>query len=495
MNRPRRIAMPDSPALPQPQRRRFLGLSAAGVAGAFGLGSLANLLTLKPAHAADYKALVCVFLYGGNDGNNTIVPTDATRHGQYAAIRKGLALPRTSLVGLAGSDYGLHPSLAALQPLWAAGRMAPVFNVGPLYQPVSKTELRAAGAGSPLVPDNLFSHSDQQLLWESSQTKATERTGWGGRACETLATAMPVISLAGNPRFGIGPLKVPLVLPEPGEDFGAMTLRDADIADWPVLAQRRAAVEALYAAGQDSDLAEAFARQQREAFEVSARLGDLIKHEPGASGAGASSYAAIDAAFASLWSASAGNFTSRLAAQLYQAAKLIASNATVQGNRQIYFAQMDGFDTHGNQIAGNALTGEHADLLKQLGDSLAAFHTALDALGLAGQVTTFTQSDFGRTLLPNNSSGSDHGWGNHHLVMGGAVRGGTTYGRYPELALGGPDDIGVDAWERQGRWIPSTGVDQYAATLLGWFGASAPQLGAILPNLSRYGSTPSLGFL
>jgi uncharacterized protein (DUF1501 family) len=168
----------------------------------------------------------------------------------------------------------------------------------------------------------------------------------------------------------------------------------------------------------------------------------------------------------------------------------------VQGNRQIFFAQQGGFDTHGNQVAASgAVDGEHARLLKSLGDALAAFYTAMKNLGMGDVVTTFTQSDFGRTFKPNNSSGTDHAWGNQHLVMGGAVRGGTTYGRYPELALGGPDDVGVDAWELQGRWIPTTSVDQYAATLLGWFGASEAQLDAVLPNLVNFGANRRLGIL
>jgi uncharacterized protein (DUF1501 family) len=202
--------------------------------------------------------------------------------------------------------------------------------------------------------------------------------------------------------------------------------------------------------------------------------------------------AAIDTAFASL--ISGGNVVAGLPRQLYQVAKLIAANATVQGNRQIYFAQLGGFDTHGNQIGADSLVGQHANLLKSVGDALACFYNAMKALGMADAVTAFTQSDFGRTFTINNSSGTDHAWGNNHLVVGGAVRGGLTYGTYPQLVLGGPDDVGQDSWELQGRWIPTTGVDQYAATLLGWFGASEGQLDAVLPNLRNF-TTRRLGFL
>ena len=190
-----------------------------------------------------------------------------------------------------------------------------------------------------------------------------------------------------------------------------------------------------------------------------------------------------------------GNVVPGLARQLYQAAKLIHGNATVLGNRQIFFAQLGGFDTHANQIGASATVGNHARLLQQVGDALACFHNAMKGLALADAVTAFTQSDFGRTFTPNNSSGTDHAWGNTHLVVGGAVKGGLTYGTYPTLALGGPDDVGVDSWELQGRWIPTSSVDQYAATLLAWFGASDAQLDAVLPNLRNFGSARTLGFV
>ena len=470
-------------------RRRFLMGSGATLAGALGAGSLANLLLHgKPAYAADYKALVCIFLYGGNDGMNTIVPNDSTRYDAYAAVRKGLAIPKANLVSLAGVSYGLHPSLSALAGVWADGKLAPVFNVGPLFAPLTKAQYRAAAANSELLPDNLFSHSDQQILWETGTTDSLARTGWGGRAAETLATVNPVISVAGTARFGSSTLQTPLVLPGPGSTFGAYGLQASDT--WAPQVARKAAIDALYAQAQDVALGDAYTAAQRNAFAMSERLGTLVKTKPG----DANAVAAIDAAFASI--TMSGKITSGLGNQLYQLAKLIAGNATVQGNRQLFFASMGGFDTHASQlVTGSPLDGNHARLLKELGDALAAFYTAMKSLGLDGSVTTFTQSDFGRTFAPNNSTGTDHAWGNQHLVMGGAVKGGTTYGTYPELVLGGNDDVGKDAWELQGRWIPTTAVDQYAATLLGWFGASEPQLDAVLPNLVNFGAARRLAFL
>ena len=473
-------------------RRRFLrhGATLAGALGTAGLGSLGNLLLApRSAHAADYKALVCIFLYGGNDGMNMIVPTDGSRYGQYAGVRGNLAIPKASLAPLAGVNFGLHPALSALSGAWNAGALAPVFNVGPLHQPLTKSQYRAAAANSLTVPSSLFSHSDQQILWETGTTDSLTRTGWGGRASEALATANPVISLAGSTRFGLTEMQSALVLPGPGSTFGAYGLQPSDMS-WAPNALRKSAIDSLYAASQNVDLAGAYVSAQNNAFAMSARLGSLVKMQPG-DPAGS---AAIDSAFAPI--TANGAINTPLGQQLYQIAKLVAGNATAQGNRQVFFASMGGFDTHGNQVVtGSPTEGDHAKLLKQVGDALAAFTNAMKNLGLDKAVTAFTQSDFGRTFAPNSSGGTDHAWGNQHLVIGGAVKGGATYGSYPELVLGGANDVGQDSWELQGRWIPTTSVDQYAATLLGWFGATDPQLDTVLPNLRNFGTARRLGFL
>jgi uncharacterized protein (DUF1501 family) len=467
------------------QRRQWLKFTGGTLAGALGLGGLGSLLHTPVQAQAGYKALVCVFLYGGNDGLNTIVPTDTTRYNQYANVRGSLALPRTSLVGLGSSGYGLHPAMAALESVWNQGHLAPVFNVGPLYAPMTKTEYRNAPANSSLIPDALFSHSDQQLLWEAASTSAMERTGWGGRAAETLATANPVISVGGNGRFGLSTLAAPLVLPGPGATFGLEGLSNTD---WAPVGTRKTAIDALYAGSHPNALLDAYASQQRDAFAMSDRLGALVKTTP----SDADASAAINLAFAPL--ISNGSITSGLGQQLYQVAKLIEGRTTVKGERQIFFASLGGFDTHGNQIGSSSTVGEHARLLGILAQAMACFNQAMLNLGLGQNVTLFTQSDFGRTFKPNNSAGTDHAWGNHHLVMGGAVAGGTTYGSYPELVLGGPDDVGVQSWELHGRWIPKVGVDQYASTLLRWFGATDTQLDTILPNLRNF-SQRQLGFV
>lgn len=472
-----------------PERRLWLQ-RAATLGAAAGLGGLASfgLGVPRAVQAADYRALVCVFQYGGNDGMNTIVPTDGARHRRYTDVRAGLALPRSALLGLESVDFGLHPALSALLPWWQRGAVAPVFNVGPLYQPISKRDYRHAGEGSLLVPDSLFSHADQQHLWSSAGSQVAQSTGWGGRACDVMGMVNPVISVNGNTAFGAEDRRAPLVLPGPGSYFGANGLGADDMA-WRPNQLRRAAVDALLADATATDVHRAFAEQQTVAFELADRLGPLVGVGP----TDPEALPAINEAFAHLMSGA--SFHTSLAAQLYQVAQLMAQHVQVQGNRQVYFVGQGGYDTHEGQVAGDPTLGVHADLLRELGDALAAFHQALDNLGLGRKVVSFTQSDFGRTFAPNLSSGTDHAWGNHHLVVGRPVQGLSTYGQYPELRLGGPDDVGEEAWELQGRWIPTTSVDQYAATLLRWLGASERQLDLILPQLVNYGAARNLGFV
>jgi uncharacterized protein (DUF1501 family) len=473
------------------ERRRWFLRSSTGLASALGVGTVGNLLVgARSAQAADYKALVCVFLYGGNDGMNTIVPTDAARYQQYAQVRKGLAIAAGNLKNLSGINYGLHPALSALLPAWNEGQLAPVFNVGPLNRLMSKADFRAASSVSGVIPESLYSHSDQQTLWEAATSTVQSRTGWGGRASSVLGTANPVISVSGNTRFGQSNTQPPLVLPgAPGEMFGVQRMQPQDLT-WEYLADRKAVIDLMYSQPNNLTLADAYASTQRNALLLSSRLSGLVQITPRSSGANA----VIDAAFAPLIDAN-NSLTTHLGRQLYQVAKLVYGNATVGGNRQIFFTEMSGFDTHAQQsITGSPAEGAHARLLQELGDALACFNAAMKNLGLGGAVTTFTQSDFGRTFLPNNNQGTDHGWGSHHLVMGGAVKGGATYGVYPDLTLGGVNDVGVEPWESQGRWLPSSSVDQYAATLLNWFGATDGQLLQILPNLVNY-PTGRLGFL
>lgn len=475
-------------------RRGFLrqGLLTLGALGLAGSGLMAGSRRAQAGGSGAYRALVCLHLDGGNDGLNTVVPTDSTRHAQYASVRGALALPQARLLGLSGTDYGLHPALAPLLPLWRSGRLAPVFNVGPLAQPLTKAQFRAVPANSPLVPDNLLSHNDQQHLWQSADVRADVVSGWGGRASDAVGSRQPVISCAGNARFGNAGLRQSLVLPDPGNTFGVIEfgtepwrLRDA------ASSARAQALRTLYNLPQPGPLAQALAQSQRDAFAISALIGQVVAAKPGE----LPMFAALDAAFAPLVGAD-GRIDSALGRQLYQIAKMIAARDLIGDRQQIFYAQMNRFDTHAGQVAqGDVLAGLHAELLGELAQGAAAFDAAMQAIGLGDAVTLFTESDFGRTFAPNQSLGTDHAWGNLQLVLGGGVRGGATYGQHPQLVLGGPDDIGQESWERQGRWLPTTGVAQYAATLLRWWGLDEGQLDQVLPRLAAFGAARDLGFM
>lgn len=475
-----------------PGRRRWLRQATSlGAMLAAGAGS-SLLIAPRRAQAADYRAMVCIFLYGGNDGLNTVVPTDDARYAAYAAVRGDLALPRERLLAVPGTDFGLHPALAALAPLFADRRAAPVWNVGPLRRRLDLADLRTAilAGDATAVPDSLFSHSDQQVLWETAGASTLERTGWGGRASQALATPWPVIAIGdAGLRFGLSPKAAALVLPGPGTDLIPAGFSAADLATAPGAA-RRDALAALYAAPGDSALAEAYASGQRLALDNSAGLAPLVKLQPGQS----TSLAAIDAAFSPL--ITNGGISTSLGQQLYQVAKMVMAGTAVGTGRQIFFASQHGYDTHRGQITrGDVLAGDHARLLAEFGDAVSAFHRAMAAVGLDGAVTTFTQSDFGRTFKPNRSLGTDHAWGNTQLVVGSSVLGGRGWGLHPRLELAGPDDIDALAVEPAGRWLPTAAVEEYVATLLRWWGADSGQLAASLPSLAAVTGSAPMGFL
>jgi uncharacterized protein (DUF1501 family) len=470
----------------QPGRREWLRRCGALMAGGMALGPLAGLAGGRGN--GGYKALVCIELAGGNDGLNTITAIDDSRYAQYSTVRGPLALPQSALLPLNG-DYGLHPALSALIPLWQQKKLATLFNVGPLHQPLTQAEYISLPEGSPEIPGNLFSHADQLACWESSTSDPLTRSGWGGRASAVLNTANPVISLGGNTLFGVESLRTPLVLPFAGAYFGATGLMSQDLGD-PGNRLRRTAMDALHAQPQNVDLADAYTAIHNYAFVVAERLGALVGSVPGDK----LSVPAIDEAFAPLFNKEGlpGTFT---AAQLYQVAKLIKGRAIVLGNRQLFYVRLGGFDSHSNQLdPANPTQGMQAALLQELGDAMAAFQGAMDNINMSEQVTTFTQADFGRTFLPNTSLGTDHAWGNQHFILGGAVNGGKTYGTYPTLVLGGQDDVSDDPNNSQGRFIPTTSVDEYARTLLHWFGLNGDQIATVLPNIGNF-PPGRLGFL
>ena len=452
-------------------RRQFLRQSACAAVGTIAAAN--TLFDLRriaaAAPLADSKTLVCVFLYGGNDGNNILVPALSANYAQYAAARANLALPQSSLLpinpaAMPAGEWGLHPSLEAVQGLFNSGRAALVANVGPLVAPLTRTEFLNR---SVAVPPQLFSHSDQTVHWQTSLPDQPARTGWGGRAADLLhslnenAQISMSISVAGTNTFQVGNVVTQYqVSPE-----GPVGLTSYVPASQGADASSNA-IRGLLA----HSYGNLFERGYTGIFDRALDNQELLAGTLAGAPPLATEFPQTD-----------------LGQQLRMIAQLVSVRETLGLRRQVFFCAAQGYDTHAGQIGASALVGAHADLLAELDGGLAAFDAAMTELGMADSVTVFTASDFGRTYIANGD-GSDHGGGSHHFVLGGAVRGGRIYGQIPTLAVDGPDDAG------EGRWIPTTSVDEYAATLARWFGVADSDLPLVLPNLGRFATT-DLGFL
>ena len=464
MNKPQHIA-----------RRAFLQrvgqLGVAGVAAPWAL-NLAAMGEAAAFTADDYRALVCVFLYGGNDHGNTLIPCDAAGYADYAKVRGTLAFARSALdaVQLAptldgGRQYALAPSLSALKPFFDGGQLAVQLNVGPLVQPTTLAQYKAR---SVPLPPKLFSHNDQQSVWQSAAAEGAVR-GWGG--------AIGDLALASNGRSLFTCMSV---------TGNAVFLAGRDVVSYQIgasgaVAINGVAVEPLYDSPACREALRTLITQARpqvlenEYNRITARSIDAQKVLAGAL-AGTPNFDAL------LPDKDAASGQKRaLNRQLKMVARLIAAGRGMGIKRQVFMVSLGGFDTHDN------LMERHPGLLQQVGDAMAGFQRSIDSMGMGAGVTTFTASDFGRTLS-SNGDGSDHGWGAYHFVLGGAVKGGAYYGSAPQIALGGPEDTG------QGRLLPSTSVDQFAATLGRWFGVSDTELPLVAPNIANFG-TRDLGFL
>jgi uncharacterized protein (DUF1501 family) len=450
-----------------PYRRRILaaaaGMTAAGLVP--GLSSLAMRAACAQGFT-DYKALVCVFLYGGNDTNNTVVPIDD--YAQYAAVRGGssvgLGLNELTPIHPAspGRAYGLHPELAPLAPIFAANKLAVVCNVGTLAGPLTRAQYRNGGAR---VPRNLFSHSDQQLQWQGLVPNTVSNTGWGGRVADvtmagnSLLGIPGVLSVSGDALFTIGQTSIPLALPGDG---GNGLSGDYESQAGQV---RYAALQKLLTIDRDSTLVSKAADVMTLALKSAKAINDAVGTVP----------APVQTAFQGVYS--------DLANQLMRVATLVSARDVLGVNRHVFFCSMGGYDTHSSQRS------EQGTRLAELGPALAAFQRAMDGLGVAPQVTAFTMSDFSRTFRVNANEGTDHAWGSHQFVLGGAVKGGTFYGTFPTLALDGPDDAG-----NEGQWIPTTSLDQFGTTMARWFGVTTAELAQVFPNVGAFASQ-DLGFL
>jgi uncharacterized protein (DUF1501 family) len=451
-------------------RRAFLkrasSLSIAGAAAPWAL-NLATLAEASAATASDYKALVCVFLYGGNDYANTIVPYDSANYTLYQAQRPTLAYARDALTATAltpsvaladGRQYALAPELSPLLPLFNSGQLGVMLNVGTLIQPTTKAQYTAKTV--PLPP-KLFSHNDQQSVWQSSSPEGAT-SGWGGRMGDLFESGngnatFTCVNVSGNAVFMSGKTAVQYQVSTNGSVavngiakplFGSTACSNALRS---IITQSR------------TDMFESeYSRVVNRSIVADGALSTALSGAP-----------ALTTVFP----------TGGLADQLKMVARMISCASALGAKRQVFFVSMGGFDTH------DGLVSTHPGLLSAVSGAMAAFYNATVELGVADKVTAFTASDFGRTLAGNND-GSDHGWGSMHLMLGGAVKGQRFYGTPPVVANNGPDDVG------QGRLLPSTSVDQYAATLGAWLGISATDLLTVLPNLVNHdASMRNLGFM
>jgi uncharacterized protein (DUF1501 family) len=452
-------------------RRKFLGSTAALTAAALA-GNLSRwgVQSAGAQALSDYRALVCVFLFGGNDSNNMIVPYDD--YAQYAAVRtpaSNIALTQAEILPFVaarqgGKRFGFHPAFAALKPLYDAGQLAAIANAGPLIAPITKADYVAGRSRPP----NLYSHSDQQAAWQGYLPGSAIRSGWGGRMADQMPAAntgstMPMaVSVSGSQVFNQGEDTASFVIPSSGGVSLSGQGTDA------VSRARYAALRGLLATDGGNEVFKGAASILDRALTTAEAANPILTATLPVGGTIATAF---------------GTQSSNVANQLKQAARLIEARTALGVKRQFFFVGLGGFDHHAN------LLSSQNTLFNQLVPALKAFYDYTVAAGVASNVTTFTMSDFSRTFVGNSTQGSDHAWGAHHLVLGGAVRGNDIYGSFPSLVRSGPDDAGTN-----GSWLPTTSVDQIGATLATWFGVPAGDLPAIFPNLARF-STANLGFM
>ncbi len=449
-------------------RRDFLKKTGAGAAAtaAFAAypGAAFSQVIGTSAPFPDYKALVCVFLFGGNDSYNMLVPRSNAEYNVYADSRQNMALAQADLLAINpltpdGADYGLHPMMVDVQTLFESNRAAFINNTGPLVEPTTKDQFFNQ---SVLLPPQLFSHNDQQDQWNSLKGVVQSKTGWAGRLADLIRTNVTDqqmatnVSLFGSTLLQSADETVAYVMGTDGPiPFSGFDNSEAGLA-------QRAAFESVLNANYGSMYERAFAEVQRRAVASADLISDAL-NDP--------TVPALNTVFPA----------SQLGQQLNTVARLIAVRDQLQMQRQIFFVATGGFDSHDDQLQNQP------GLLGGISESMTAFYNATVELGVSDMVTSFTQSDFGRTLT-SNGDGTDHAWGGNQLVVGDAVAGRELYGTYPRLEIDGPDDVGG------GRIIPTTSADQYAATLSKWFGIPDADLATVAPNIDNFVQR-DLGFL
>jgi uncharacterized protein (DUF1501 family) len=451
-------------------RREFMKVALRSVGAVGALGSLAKFgeMNALAGVSGNYKALVCIFLAGGNDGNNTVIPISVPSmqegYSLYQQGRQTLALAQGSLQTIhnGGDTYGLHPNMPEMAALYNAGNAAIVANVGTLVKPIDRATYLQNNLAN--IPAQLFSHSDQVNQWQTTVPNGTASTGWGGLAEDSLAAQnqgaafSPITSTSGCGLFCTGQNTYASTVPVGGASLliGATTQN------------RLTAFQNMLAFDNGLKLVQAANTITNRGVGFSQALNAAL------------ATAKINTAFPN----------STLGQQLLTVAKIISIQSALNINRQVFFCQLGGFDTHGAQI------GTQDPLLQDLSQSVSAFYTALSQeLSADSDVVTFTASEFGRTLQPNGNAGTDHAWGNHHFVIsrgantGGPLQGGQFFGQFPSLVLGGNNDA-----NGRGTMIPTTSVEQYAATLATWFGVPASSLSTVVPYIGNFPAA-NLGFL
>ena len=476
-------------------RRQFLGRAACSAMSATGLLSTLGTLRLfnatlsaQPVPVDDGKALVCLFLFGGNDSNNMLVPYDQTNYDSYAGERNIIALPREQLLPITrpasdGRDFALHPNMGLLKSVYDEGKAAFLANVGTLVAPITRAEYRSGGAA---VPPYLFSHNDQQVQWQTSVPDSSKKVGWGGRLADLLEALNSGsqfsmnISIAGNNFFQVGNESLVYPMTTNGTlGLSGYTTQNTS-GNAPRYQKYQGMNEALglsYSHQFENEYATVTRRAIDKDLLMKATLANTpnFTRNPTDQGGKPGDQNLFP-------NARNGTNHTGVASQLHMILRLIHAQQALNMKRQVFFCSLGGFDTHDNELV------DHGNLMKTLSDAVHDFYRATVTLGFADKVTLFTASDFNRTYN-SNGKGSDHAWGSHHMIVGGQVRGGDIYGTMPILHSGGPDDT-----SDRGSWIPKTSTDEFAATLAKWFGVSEANMPLVLPNIGRF-AHPDLGFM